>query len=207
MKNIKVITNYTFQEVLDLYPAYSPVKPHDKNVTASFFSSMLSDADLKIPDSLSIKGSAFTGLSDMINLLIWNIYNRHADDYIYSKEGDLDVSDFPKAVNGILNVIDNTIDKYAPMVLQVANKAPNLLEPVKQVQNGNIKFNDTPQADDEIGFADDDHVSSHTINHSEGSVDVGSTIERLSEMFGKYKSIMLLWSNEFNIIFLKEEQL
>lgn len=205
MKNIKVITNYTFQEVLDLYPAYSPVKPHDKNVTASFFSSMLSDADLKLPDSLSVKGSAFIGVSDMINLLIWNIYNRHADDYIYHKEGDLDVSDFPKAVNGILNVIDNTIDKYAPMVLKVAEKAPDLLEPVKQVQDSNGKFNDTPQV---AGVGEtDDYTSTYNANHSEGSVDVNSTIERLSEMFGKYKSVLLLWSNEFNMLFLKEEQI
>lgn len=205
MKNIKVITNYTFQEVLDLYPAYSPVKPHDKNVTASFFSSMLSDADLKLPDSLSVKGSSFTGVSDMINLLIWNIYNRHADDYIYSKEGDLDVSDFPKAVNGILNVIDNTIDKYAPMVLKVAEKAPDLLEPVKQVQDGDIRFNDTPQ---NAGVGEtDDYTSTYTKNHSQGSIDVNSTIERLSEMFTKYKSVLLLWSNEFNMLFLKEEQL
>ena len=204
MKNIKVITNYTFQEVLNLYPAYSPVKPHDKNVTSGFFSSMMSDADLAIPDSLSVFGDAFSDVSDMLNLLIWNIYNRHSEDYIYSKEGDLDVSDFPKAVNGILNVIDNTIDKYAPMVLQVANKASDLLEPVKQVQDGDIKFNDTPQ---NAGVGEtDDYTSTYTKNHSEGSVDVGSTIERLSEMFGKYKSIMLLWSNEFNILFLKEEQ-
>ena len=205
MKIIKVITNYTFQEVLDLYPAYSPMKPHDKNITASFFSSMLSDADLKIPDSLSVKGSAFTGLSDMLNLLIWNIYNRHADDYIFAKEGDLDVSDFPKAINGILNVIDNTIDKYAPMVLKVAEKAPNLLEPVKQIQNGDVKFNDTPQ---NAGVGEtDDYTSNISKTHNEASVDVGSTIERLSEMFGKYKSILLMWSNEFNMLFFKEEQL
>lgn len=205
MKNIKIMTNYTFQEILDLYPAYTPVKPHDKNVTAGFFSNMMSDADLAIPDSLSVVGDAFSDVSDMLNLLVWNIYNRHANDYIYAKEGDLDISDFPKAVNGILNVIDNTIDKYAPMVLKVADKASNLLEPVKQIQDSDVKFNDTPQ---NAGVGEtDDYTSTYTKNHSEGSVDVGSTIERLNEMFTKYKSILLMWSNEFNILFLKEEQL
>ena len=128
MIECKEITYYTFQEILHLYPDYEPVKPHDKNVTASFFSSMLNEADLELPDSLSVFGDAFEDISDILDLLLWNIYNRHANDYIYSKEGDLDVSDFPKAVNGILNVIDNTIDKYAPMVIKVAEKASNLLE-------------------------------------------------------------------------------
>ena len=205
MKIIKVITNYTFQEVLDLYPAYSPVKPHDKNVTSSFFSSMMSDADLAIPDSLSVFGDAFSDIDDILDLLIWNIYNRHSEDYIFAKEGDLDISDFAKAVNPILNVIDNTIDKYAPMVLQVAEKASNLLEPVKQTQDGDVKFNDTPQ---NAGVGEtDDYTSNISKTHNEASVDVGSTIERLSEMFGKYKSILLMWSNEFNMLFFKEEQL
>ena len=205
MKNIKVITNYTFQEVLNLYPDYAPVKPHDKNASATFFTSMLSDADMKIADSLSIKGEAFSDVSTMLNLLMWNVYNRHSEDYIFAKEGDLDINDFPKAINCILNVIDNTLDKYAPMVLKVIDKAPNLLEPVKQVQDSNVKFNDTPQ---EAGVGEtDDYTSTYTANHSEGSVDVNSTIERLSEMFTKYKSILLLWSNEFNMLFLKEAQL
>lgn len=205
MMHLKIMTNYTFQEVLDLYPDYAPIKPHDKNVTMNFFSNMMSDADLKIPDSLSVVGDAFSDVSDMLNLLIWNIYNRHANDYIFEKEGDLDVSDFAKAVNPILNVIDNTIDKYAPMVLKVAEKASNLLEPVNQIQDGSVKFNDTPQ---NAGVGEtDDYTSSVTNSHNEQSVDVGSTIERLSEMFGKYKSILLMWSNEFNMLFFKEEQL
>ena len=205
MKIIKVITNYTLQEVLDLYPDYAPYKPHDKNVVSNFFSNMMSDADLELPDSLSVFGDAFSDIDDILNLLIWNIYNRHSEDYIFAKEGDLDVSDFPKAINGILNVIDNTIDKYAPMVLKVAEKASNLLEPVKQIQDGDVKFNDTPQ---NAGVGEtDDYTSNISKTHNEASVDVGSTIERLSDMFGKYKSVLLMWSNEFNMLFLKEEQL
>lgn len=202
---VKLINIFTFQEVLNLFPDYAPVKPHDKNVTATFFSSMMSECDLELPDSLTILGSSFSNLDDWLNLLIWNIYNRHADDYFFEKEGDLDVSDFPKAVNNILNIMDNTIDKYAPMILKLAENASNILKPVKQTQDGSVTFNDTPQ---EAGVGEtDDYTSTFSHNHAETEVEVHTYIEEVSDMMSKYKSILLEWSNEFNCLFLKEEQL
>ena len=42
---------------------------------------------------------------------------------------------------------------------------------------------------------------------SESEVDSGSIMSRLDELFKNFKPIMLDWSNEFNSLFLKEEQI
>ena len=211
---IEKVNSYTFQEVLNLYPSLAPVRPHYKDNDAAFFTKMLTASDLvynKTP--AGVPATLLTNIDDIINGLITHVYNRHAKDYIFQKYGNcnddlsLNASDFPDAILQILNVIDNTIEKYVPMLKLAKDNSGDLLKPVQSETSGYVKFNDTPQADDETGFADDDHVSTHTMNGQTTSVDVGTLMERLNSVFNNYMSVILKWSNEFNYLFFKEEQL
>ena len=211
---IEKVNSYTFQEVLNLYPSLAPVRPHYKNNDAAFFTKMLTASDLvynKTP--AGVPAALLTNIDDIINGLITHVYNRHAEDYVFQKYGkwnddlSLSASDFPDAIVQILNVIDNTIEKYVPMLKLAKDNSGDLLKPVQSETSGYVKFNDTPQADDETGFADDDHVSTHTMNGQITSVDVGTLMERLNSVFNNYMSVILKWSNEFNYLFFKEEQL
>lgn len=211
---IQKVNSYTFQEVLNLYPSLAPVRPHYKDNDAAFFTKMLTASDLvynKTP--AGVPATLLTNIDDIINGLITHVYNRHAKDYVFQKYGDwnddlsLNTSDFPDAILQILNVIDSTIEKYVPMLKLAKDNSGDLLKPVQSTTTGHVKFNDTPQADDETGFADDDHASTYTENGQVTSVDVGTLMERLNSVFNNYMSVILKWSNEFNYLFFKEEQL
>ena len=85
--------------------------------------------------------------------------------------------------------------------------------------------NDTPQNGGD--YSDDEHTSeiSQDVNSSSGSTsgdnsgdysskttrrntqNIGTLMSRLDEMYKGFRSIILEWSNEFNMLFLKEEQL
>lgn len=91
--------------------------------------------------------------------------------------------------------------------------------------NGTQRMNDTPQ--DGGSFEDDEHTSNFTgtTNSVENASsynnkdnmkskttrnnvqNVGSLMSRLVEMYNNFESIILKWSNEFNMLFFKEEQI
>lgn len=91
--------------------------------------------------------------------------------------------------------------------------------------NGQNRTNDTPQ--DSGDFSDDEHtsnvidmvnsISNEASSQNDGdfssktkksnSTNIGTLMARLTEMYDNFKSIILEWSNEFNQLFLKEEQL
>ena len=202
-------TSYTFQEVLGIYPALCPTRPHDKDTDANFFSKMLTAADLKWNAPQGLASTLLSLLPDVVDAVMLSVYNRHSEDFLYSKFGsfseDLSLveADFSKAVNNILNVLDNTIDKYIPLLKLAKDNSADLLKPVSSTSSGAVKFNDTPQDSGDV-FAGDSHVSTHTTNTQTTSVDVGTLMERLNSVFKDFPSVMLNWSNEFAICFRKE---
>lgn len=90
---------------------------------------------------------------------------------------------------------------------------------------GQNRTNDTPQnggdfSDDEhtsnlVDTKDDNNGSSSATNTGDfssktkrsNSQNIGTLMSRLTEMYTNFRSIILDWSNEFNTLFLKEEQL
>lgn len=203
---------FTFQEILDLYPAHAPRFPHDAQLADDWFMKMLEDAGLEpaiytlsdaFPDSL---------LAEIINALMTIVYYRHDEDYLYKVSQmaflpsyTLTQADFKRAIKKVINVIDLTIPRYAPILQQNENYSTDPVAKIGSVTTGKSRFNDTPQ--DGGNFNDDPHATNVSHSVSESEVDSGSIVSRLDEMFKGFRSIILEWSNEFDQLFLKEEQL
>lgn len=202
---------FTFQEVLDIYPNRAPSYPHDNVTPSNWFTKMLEDANMEF--SVFTLSEFFTDdlINDIVNALMWIVYCRHDLDYIYEivlpydEEYELQEIDFKKAMKDVLNVLNNTIARYIPMLQQNEYASVNPVTPVSSVTTGRTRFNDTPQNDG--NYNDETHATNVSESESEIKVDSGSLVSRLSEMFKDFRSIMLDWSNEFNKCFLKEEQL
>lgn len=202
---------FTFQEVLDLYPSRAPSYPHDNVTPADWFTKMLEDADMEF--SVFTLSEFFTDdlINDIVNALMWIVYCRHDLDYLYEivlpwdEEYELQEADFKKAMKDVLNVLNNTIARYIPMLQQNEYASVDPVAPVSSVTTGKTRFNDTPQNGGD--YNNDPHATNVSESESEIKVDSGSLVSRLSEMFKDFRSIMLDWSNEFNKCFLKEEQL
>lgn len=138
-----------------------------------------------------------------------------------------------QALRKLIGVIDLTIPKYVPMLQQseIASTAPltpNVDEYSEEAEgensnssdtSGKTRTNDTPQ--DGGDFDDDPHATNVTDNEghvgnagdysskrkSSSSTNVGTLMSRLAEMYANFQSVILEWSNEFNQLFFKEEQL
>lgn len=207
-----LMTNYfTFQEVLNLYPARAPRFPHDKDTPFNWFTKMLDDAGLE--PAVFTLSEFFTDelIEEIINALITIVYYRHDEDYIYQVttpchvDYQLTQDDFRKAIKKLMNVLDLTIPKYVPILQQNEIYSTDPVAPIKSESAGETRFNDTPQNIGEYG--DSEHTTNISNSKSESVVDTGSIMERLSALFKDFKSIILEWSNEFNSLFLKEEQI
>ena len=242
---------FTFQEVLDLYPARAPRFPHDVQLANNWFTKMLEDADLE--PAVYTLSEFFTDdlINEIINALITIVYYRHDEDYFYEvtmgvcEDYNLSQNDFRKAIKKLMNVLDLTLPKYIPMLQQnewasTCPITPNVDESTEEASGdnhatydgetssnvvGQNRTNDTPQ--DGGNFDDDEHTSNvvdstneinnessstndgdfSSITKKSNSTNIGTLMTRLTEMYNNFKSIILEWSNEFNQLFLKEEQL
>ena len=118
---------------------------------------------------------------------------------------NISVSDFPFAMKELLSVINLTLTRYIPLLQQNEEFSYAPVSPIGSKTTGRTRYNDTPQ--DEGEFNDEEHATNVSKSVSESEVDTGSIVSRLDELFKNWRSIILEWSNEFNRLFFKEEQL
>lgn len=205
------IKYFTFQEVLALYPARCPSKPHASDIAPNWFLKMLDDAGLEIAVYTLSELIDDEIIEEVINALMTIVYERHAYDYFYGfkMEWDEDLTlntyYFPDAMRNLLNVINLTLPRYIPLLQQNEEFSEAPVSPIHSKSTGRTRFNDTPQ--DEGLYNNEEHATNVSKSISETEVDSGSIVSRLDELFKNWKSIILEWSNEFNRLFFKEEQL
>lgn len=208
---MKAIKWFTFQEILNLYPAFAPSEPHNKNIASDWFIKMLDAADIE--PAVYTLSEFFTDelIEDILNALLTIVYDRHSEDYFFkvitSWEIDYQLAqnDFKRAISKLINVLNLTLPRYIPLLQQNEIASTNPVAPVNSTSIGKTKFNDTPQ--NAGNFEDDEHTTNITQSESTTSADSGSLMERLDQLFKNFRSIILEWSNEFNSLFFKEEQI
>lgn len=210
MNSWKKIKYYTYQEVLDLFPALRPNSPHSTSFADDWFSSILSSANLE----LAIYGVSqlITDdiIKDVVDALMTIVYQRHSDHFIYWKElgleesYDLNLADFEKYIRTLMNIIEVSVPKYIPLLQDQEYYSYAPTSPLQSKTTGRTRFNDTPQ--DEGEFNDEEHATNVSKSVNESEVDSGSIVARLDEAFKNWRSIILEWANEFNQAFLLEEQ-
>ena len=202
---------WTFQEVLNLYPARAPRYPHDNAIASNWFTKMLEDAGLSY-SAVGLSSFYTAGLiTEIVNALMTIVYERHSEDYVYYKEMlynedySLAQGDFEIAVKEILNVLNITLPRYAVLLYHYDDNSANPIAKLESETTGDTRFNDTPQGSDD--FNDSDHSTNVSHSVSESKVDSGSIMDRLESIFKGFRSIILDWANEFNPLFLKEAQI
>ena len=201
---------FTLDELFSLIPSANRPQPHSSETPATWFTDLLSSYGLAYStDALDSFPTAT--IKSYINAVMTNVYNRHYKDYMISviiEEGDSEQptnDDLTQCLIKLLNVIDNTIPKYIPLFQVYKTASSGILEPPKATSSSVSRFNDTPQ--DSGLFDEDSHTTNISEAESESSADIGTRVSRLDEAYRNYHSIILKWSNEFNLLFFKEEQL
>ena len=190
-----------------------PYAPNTSIVLTTWFKNLLSSKNLKvrIVGVDTTNATFLTTINSVIEDVMTIVYDRHYDDYIYEKTFNwndnvvLNSNDIDKVISKLLNVLNMTLPRYIPILMANKNASTDVLKPMKSESTSKTRFNDTPQNGGD--FSDDNHSTNVSDNTSETTADSGSLVQRLDEAFKNYRSIILEWSNEFNQLFLKEEQL
>lgn len=201
---------FTYQEVLD-YSNWRPGYPHSPHFIDNWFSKVMEEFDLEI--AVYTLSEFFTDslITNIINALMTIVYERHSEDYMfnriipYDEDNNLTDDEIRKALSPIINVINLTLPRYIPLLQQNEYASTDPIAPVSSVSKNKTRFNDTPQ--DGGDFNNDPHATNVSESENETSVDSASLMERLDQLFKNFRSIILEWSNEFNQLFFKEEQI
>ena len=203
---------FSYQEILDAIDQEGhPEFPNDKNMHQAWFTEMLDASPLEF--AVYTLSEFFTDnlINDIVNALMGIVYNRHANDIIVSRDVDINEEEEAtlelslEALNKLINVLNNTLPRYIPLLQQNEIASTDPIAPVSSVSRSKTRFNDTPQ--DGGLYEDDPHTTNLSQTENETSVDSASIMERLEQLFKNFRSIILEWSNEFNMLFLKEEQI
>ena len=218
MKKMKVTKWFTFDEILDIYPTG---RPHPNTTPAtesadSWFLNNLSSAGLQLryagikSNGVTIKEADIKKyIKDLTNI----IFDRQHNNYMYRVDDvdenyELVASDYPKAMNKFINVLNLTMPQYIPMIFEAEKLYQDALSKLESESESFSRYNDTPQNDqDEVDYNTPSYASNMGKTASKTKVDSGSPVARMEELRTKWKSIILKWSNEFDMIFIDAYQL
>lgn len=203
---------YTYQEVLNVYPLVAPEYPQKTTTSATWFTSLLSSAGIQF-DVIGLHSNISNAqITTIVNCLMNQVYNRNAFNYLYEKQigyfdtaPTLNTDDFKKAMLNVVNILNLTLPKYIPLLIQFEKASENpVTANVSEVLARN-RFNDTPQNGGD--YNNDNHATTVTESSNTQKLEIGTLMERLAETYKNFRSIILDWSNEFNKCFLLESQL
>lgn len=202
---------FSYQEILNVFPARAPLYPNQKNLSGTWFTDLLDDLSLSYKKIGLSSDYTDNDIKNVVNSLMTIVYDRHAEDIVLrhissvlDEDYVLTQADVRKYLSKLVNVLNLTLPRYAPLLKKYEEASSDPIAPIKSESLGETRFSDTPE---NIGdWGDEDHTTNISNSRSETSVDTGSLMERLSALYKDWKSIVLKWSNEFNQCFFKEKQ-
>lgn len=136
---------------------------------------------------------------DLVVKRLWNHY------VFYTSSEEFDSEKQKEFILNLLNVLEMTSERYLTLLKAYSDSKDLLLSPVKTTITGLNRFNDTPQ--DEGDFASDEHTTNLTEISNVTENDLDSKMGRIREIESSYNNLLLIWSNEFEPLFIEEENI
>lgn len=188
---------WSFKEVLD--PAGSKESYNLNNSDVLSVVATMSGFTTPLINLGAWTNANYSKLVDLICKRFWD----HYCFYTYGPEFSLEKQ--KNFIAKLISIIEMTSPRYLKL-LEVYDATKNqLLDPVEVVSGGLIRFNDTPQ--DEGDFANDSHTTNITEDSRTTSNDLDTKMGRVKEIESSYNNVLLNWSNEFESIFLEENNI
>lgn len=138
----------------------------------------------------------------VINLVVKRFLEHYC---FYTLTEERDESKGNRFIYKLLNVLYMTAPRYLTLLRAYETSKNDLLSPVKVESNGVSRFNDTPQ--DEGTFDDDPHTTNITEDSRTSKNDLDTKMGRIKEIESSYNNLLLIWSNEFEGLFLEENNI
>ena len=134
------------------------------------------------------------------------VIRRHITDYcVVSDSEAYPATPAKNFLAKLIYVLEMTTPRYTTLINSYEESRENLLNPVIIKTTGINRFNDTPQ--DEGDFANDSHTTNLTEIKNKTENDADTAMGRIREIEENYKNLLLIWSREFESLFLSEENI
>lgn len=105
-----------------------------------------------------------------------------------------------------VSLLNMTYDYYMTLLLAYRENKANLMADIEAISSNMIKYNDTPQnANTEGVYEGDDYISNFTKTEGRSSSPLTTKINRLKEIQDSYKNVMRDWVNQFEKLFMEEQ--
>ena len=192
---------WTFQEILNAgtpkvsyLMTYEDIEDFVRSMVASGYTTPIWDT--------TGTGSIKTQYRGVLDLVVKRFLGHYC---FYTTSEDYPTNQAFNFMGKLIMVLEMTSPRYLKL-LEVYETAKNqLLDPVEITTGGITRFNDTPQ--DEGDFANDSHTTNLTEDSRTTSNDLDTKMGRIKEIESNYNNVLLNWSNEFESIFLEENNI
>ena len=105
----------------------------------------------------------------------------------------------------LIMILEMTQNRYMSILASYEEAKDKLLGPVVNKTNSKNRFNDTPQ--NSGTYEDDPFTTNISFVDSETESDVDTIMGRIREIEGNYNNVLLNWSNEFDSLFIEEDNI
>ena len=154
----------------------------------------------------SVLDSDFAWTNENYPKVLDLVIRRHITDYcVVSDSESYPATPAKNFLAKLIYVLEMTTPRYTTLINSYEESRENLLNPVIIKTTGINRFNDTPQ--DEGDFANDSHTTNLTEIENKTENDADTAMGRIREIEENYKNLLLIWSREFESLFLSEENI
>lgn len=139
---------------------------------------------------------------EVLDLVIKRFHNF----YCYSSLGsEFSVSEQKNFIAKLLMILEMTSGRYLSILGVYDEAKTKLLDPVKTDVKTKSRFNDTPQNNGT--YEEDPYTTTLTLGESSTEMGVDTIMGRIREIEGNYNNVLLNWSNEFDSLFIEEDNI
>lgn len=197
---------WSFEEILDYYVGDhdSQVYLYDNNDILNCLNEMIGDGYHTTLATITQGNISWknTNIRSLMDLLARRFIKKICYSSDSSTFKDVEAKEF---MARLFYVCEMTAPKYEKLLELYASKASALLDPVKVETNAKNRFNDTPQNNGT--YEEDPFTTNITFLDSISQNEVDTIMGRLREIESSYKNLLLDWSNEFESLFLEEDNI
>lgn len=122
-----------------------------------------------------------------------------------SLSSEFEVSKQKSFIAKLIAVCEMTSDRYLKLLELYTAQANNLLAPVVNNVHSKNRFNDTPQNNGT--YEEDPFTTNISFIDTITEADADTIMGRLREIEGNFNNVLLNWSNEFDSLFMEEDNI
>ena len=139
---------------------------------------------------------------EVLDLVIKRFHNFYCFSTLSS---EFSVTEQKNFIAKLIMILEMTEGRFMSLLKSYDEAKDKLLGPVTNKVKSKNRFNDTPQNNGT--YEEDPYTTNISFVDSETEFDSDTIMGRIREIEGNYQNVLLNWSNEFDALFIEEDNI